>query len=33
MAHLQEGQEPPVTLRHDFEDLLQLVGIYNYYLY
>lgn len=25
MAHIQEGQEPPASLRRDFEDLLYLV--------
>ena len=25
MAHLQEGQEPPSTLKRDFEHLLDLV--------
>lgn len=25
IAHLQEGQEPPATLRHDFEELLHVV--------
>ena len=27
MAHLQEGQEPPSTLKRDFEHLLELVNL------
>ena len=27
LAHLQEGQEPPTSLRRDFEHLMNMVGV------